>query len=87
MRKLAKCRCGKEIVFIGDEMVEEQEEEELSGIYAQRSQTSYGQKPQSERRMRRTRMYACKDYPNCKFFSDKMTESECLELEDEQSEE
>jgi hypothetical protein len=78
---MATCKCGKKIVFIGYELVEVNEEgEEVTDKIG-----SYGDPQPSEESMQKTQMYACKDYPFCKY-SRKMTYSQMREYEEEQDE-
>ncbi|MGD0644546.1 MAG: hypothetical protein ABSA75_06545 [Candidatus Bathyarchaeia archaeon] len=81
---MVKCPCGKEIIFKRCEMVEIDEEEDESTVtYSERSHLSYREIPQSERKMKKTRIYGC---PNeyCRYTSD-MTEDQYHELEDNES--
>lgn len=81
---MVKCPCGKEIVFKGWEEIEE-EEDSRTGMYAGTSHGgSYRAKPQSDRKIRKVRIYACEDFPNC-IHSYKMTEDEYLKLEEDHS--
>jgi hypothetical protein len=72
------CKCGKEIVFKGYDMVAVNEEGE------EMTEPDGGYRASSEEKRVKTRMYACEDYPKC-IHSRLMTEFQLQEYGDEQN--
>lgn len=77
---MVKCKCGKEIIFIGYETIEVNENGDINNDYG-----VYDIPLPSERNMKRTKIFACKNYPSC-IYSEKMTYSQMRKFEDEQNE-
>ena len=85
MRNLVKCQCGKKIVFKRTENrpIEEDEDEPI-GMYSAKPKNLYGA-TSSATPTEEVRIYACED--DMCIYSHEMTETEYLELEDEENEE
>jgi len=80
---MVRCPCGKKIVFKRwEEMEEEEEIGEETGLYYSKPENLYGGKP-SNLKKRKVRIYGCED-PFCIYTSD-MTEDEYLKMEEDQS--
>jgi len=76
---MVKCPCGKRIIFKKWDVVDEEEEEDSTGLYAGSPKGFHGGRS-SNGKTRKVRIYGCED-SMCMYTSD-MTEDEYHKLEE-----